>query len=58
MFTFSDIASLLATHVNNHLPGFFRPYSGRLDDPEDAKSDLYELGLKKKIFNINTSHCI
>ena len=56
-FVFSDIASLLASHVNNHIENFFRPDGGRLDSPEDPRSDLYKNGFKKKIFDIKAAHC-
>ena len=52
-FNFSDIASLIAKHTNNHYPGFFRPYMGRIDDPADSLSDLYKDGSKKAMFNFN-----
>ena len=50
-FNFSDIASLLAKHSNAHYPAMFRPYMGRIDDPEDSLSDLYKDGRKKAIFD-------
>ena len=57
---FSDIASLVANHTNNHFPNFFRPYQGRIDDFEDARSDLYKTGQKKAVldFKCHTSHKI
>ena len=52
-FNFSDIASLIAKHTNNHYSGFFKPYMGRIDDPADSSSDLYKDGRKKAIFDFN-----
>ena len=54
-FNFSDIASVMAVHVNNQSPSFFRPFGGRIDDPEDTVAlEMYRNGSKKALFDYRT----
>ena len=53
-FNFSDIATTWANHMEHHYSGFFRPYRGRLGDPEDPKSEMLKDGRKTAVFNHNT----
>ena len=50
-FNMCDSASLVSKHAENNIPGFFRPYQGRLDDFTDPCSELYKTGDKKAIFD-------
>ena len=50
-FNMCDSASLVSKHAENNIPGFFRPYQGRLDDFNDPCSELYKTGDKKAMFN-------
>jgi hypothetical protein len=40
--------------MEQHYPGFFRPYRGRLGDPEDPKSQMFKDGRKTAVFSHNT----
>lgn len=53
-FNFSDISTTWANHMENHYPGFFRPYRGRLGDPQDPKSEMLKDGRKTAVFNHKT----
>ena len=50
-FNMCDSASLVSKHAENNIPGFFRPYQGRLDDFTDPCSELYKTGDKKAMFD-------
>ena len=53
-FNFMDVAGHVPVHTNKHFPGTFRPFLGRVDNPEDPLSDLYKDQQKVAVYDYDT----
>ena len=53
-FNFSDIAGLIPVHTNRHFPRLFRPFLGRVGDPEDPLSELYKDQQRVVVYDYET----
>ncbi|KAL5252422.1 hypothetical protein ACHWQZ_G015258 [Mnemiopsis leidyi] len=53
-FNFLDAAGQVPVHTNKHFPGTFRPFMGRVDDPQDPLSDLYKDQQKVAVYDYDT----
>ncbi|KAL5248984.1 hypothetical protein ACHWQZ_G017999 [Mnemiopsis leidyi] len=53
-FNFLDVAGQVPVHTNKHFPGTFRPFMGRVDDPQDPLSDLYKDQQKVAVYDYDT----
>ena len=53
-FHFMDVAGHVPVHTNKHFPGLFRPFVGRVDNPEDPLSNLYKDQQKVAVYDYET----